>query len=124
MASDQDTQQITSLQSQPVQSIPMTIQAENNNEIDESTYITNHSMAILPTAKAETIVNSKAALNNNSKCINVTTTINQYITAKKRLDAAFFRRDAVTVSKELLGKVIVRKTSDGIMRAKIVETEA
>lgn len=36
----------------------------------------------------------------------------------------FFDRDAEIVAKELLGKIIVRKIEDKILKAKIVETEA
>ena len=36
----------------------------------------------------------------------------------------FYMRDAVTVAKDLIGKVIVHKTSDGVVKGRIVETEA
>lgn len=42
-----------------------------------------------------------------------------------RLGEEFFHRDALTVARELVGKVIVRKLSDGtILRERIAETEA
>ncbi|MEO8663885.1 MAG: DNA-3-methyladenine glycosylase [Ignavibacteria bacterium] len=40
------------------------------------------------------------------------------------LSRKFYLRDSVTVSKELLGKVIVRRAGKKILAAKIVETEA
>ncbi|MBP1640002.1 MAG: DNA-3-methyladenine glycosylase [Bacteroidetes bacterium] len=47
------------------------------------------------------------------------------MTAFSRLRSAFFRRDAVTVARELLGKTIVRRFESGeIKRFVIVETEA
>lgn len=46
------------------------------------------------------------------------------IITAKRLDKEFFARDAVTAAKDLLGKVLVRKLNDKILRATIVETEA
>jgi len=36
----------------------------------------------------------------------------------------FYLRDSITVSRELLGKIIVRKSGNNILTAKIVETEA
>ncbi len=42
----------------------------------------------------------------------------------KQLTRKFYLRDSVTVSKELLGKVIVRKIGNKNVAAKIVETEA
>lgn len=41
-----------------------------------------------------------------------------------RLDKKFFSRDAETVAKELLGKILIRKLNGKEMKAKIVETEA
>ena len=44
---------------------------------------------------------------------------------RKRLERDFYTRDAVTVAKELLGKIIVKKRADGIVfSGRIVETEA
>lgn len=40
------------------------------------------------------------------------------------LPLKFYLRDTITVSKELLGKIIVRKTVKKILTARIVETEA
>lgn len=40
------------------------------------------------------------------------------------LPRQFYRRDAITVSKELLGKILVHKSSIGTTAGKIVETEA
>jgi DNA-3-methyladenine glycosylase len=49
----------------------------------------------------------------------------QAMTAFSRLRPEFFRRDAVTVARELLGKTIVRRFESGeINRFVIVETEA
>ncbi len=42
----------------------------------------------------------------------------------KPLPGKFYLRDSITVSKELLGKIIVRKIGKKILTAKIVETEA
>ena len=41
-----------------------------------------------------------------------------------RLKRKFFNRDTVIVAQELLGKYLVRKAGNKIMRAKITETEA
>lgn len=43
---------------------------------------------------------------------------------KKRLDRAFFMTDALTLSKKLIGKILVHETSLGTVRAIITETEA
>jgi DNA-3-methyladenine glycosylase len=42
----------------------------------------------------------------------------------KPLPRAFYARDAKEVAKDLLGKIVVRKLTDGTIKAKIVETEA
>ena len=42
----------------------------------------------------------------------------------KPLPLKFYLRDSITVSKELLGKIIVRKAGKDILTAKIVESEA
>jgi DNA-3-methyladenine glycosylase len=42
----------------------------------------------------------------------------------KRLSRDFFLKDAVALAKELLGKIIVRKIDTGIIKCRIVETEA
>ena len=42
----------------------------------------------------------------------------------KPLQRKFYLRDTITVAKELLGKVIIRKVGKQILTAKIVETEA
>lgn len=43
----------------------------------------------------------------------------------KRIENSFFQRDVLVVAPELLGKILVRKFSDGtIIRFKITETEA
>ncbi|MBS7527855.1 DNA-3-methyladenine glycosylase [Fusibacter paucivorans] len=42
----------------------------------------------------------------------------------RKIDKVFYNRDAVTVAKELLGKMIVFKDAQGLYKAKIVETEA
>ena len=41
-----------------------------------------------------------------------------------KLNREFYLRDAVTVAKELIGKIIVHKTNDGVTSGRIVETEA
>ncbi len=43
---------------------------------------------------------------------------------KKRLSREFYNQDGITVAKQLLGAVLVRKTPQGITAGKIVETEA
>lgn len=43
---------------------------------------------------------------------------------KMVLQRVFYQRDTKKVAKELLGKVLVRKTNKGITKGKIVETEA
>ena len=43
---------------------------------------------------------------------------------EKNLDRQYFRQEVVDLSKSLLGKLFVRETSKGIMKAVIVETEA
>lgn len=40
------------------------------------------------------------------------------------LQQEFYKRDCITVSKELLGKVLVRKINGRIIKSRIVETEA
>src|SRR5271155_929403 len=40
------------------------------------------------------------------------------------LKAAFFNRDPRRVARSLLGKLLIRKTADGILSGRIVETEA
>jgi DNA-3-methyladenine glycosylase len=44
--------------------------------------------------------------------------------AGRKLTREFYSRDTKTVARELLGKILVHKTEQGIMKAKIVETEA
>ncbi len=41
-----------------------------------------------------------------------------------RLGRDFYNRDTLTVAKELLGKVLVRKINGVTLKGKIVETEA
>ena len=41
----------------------------------------------------------------------------------KKLPREFYNRDAHMVAKDLLGKVIVRKNADGVVKGKIVEVE-
>lgn len=41
-----------------------------------------------------------------------------------KIGKEFYLRDALTVAKDLLGKVIVRTTKDGIIKSRIVEVEA
>lgn len=41
----------------------------------------------------------------------------------KKLTRDFYNRDAQIVAKELLGKVMVRKTSEGVVKGRIVEVE-
>ena len=45
-------------------------------------------------------------------------------TKEKDLPQEFFRQEVVALSKALLGKVFVRNTKKGTIRAVIVETEA
>lgn len=42
---------------------------------------------------------------------------------RKKLSREFYDRDAHIVAKELLGKVMVRKTSEGVVKGRIVEVE-
>jgi DNA-3-methyladenine glycosylase len=42
----------------------------------------------------------------------------------RRLPRSFFKRDTVTVAKELVGKIIFRKWEDKLLKGMIVETEA
>ena len=42
----------------------------------------------------------------------------------EKLTADFFRRDALTLSRDLLGKILVRRDDDGTVAARITETEA
>ena len=42
----------------------------------------------------------------------------------KRLDCKFFERPTVKVARELLGKFLVRKIGNRIIKARIIETEA
>ena len=46
------------------------------------------------------------------------------MTREGRLGPAFFQRDAVTVAKELIGTVLVRRFRGKELRARVVETEA
>ena len=46
------------------------------------------------------------------------------IKGEKKLTREYFRQDVVELSKNLLGKVMIRETPEGVMRAIIVETEA
>lgn len=41
-----------------------------------------------------------------------------------KLDFSFFNRDCLAVSKDLVGKVLVRKTADSEIRLRITETES
>lgn len=41
-----------------------------------------------------------------------------------KLPRDFYQCDALTLARELIGKILVRKTAEGITRARIVETEA
>lgn len=43
---------------------------------------------------------------------------------EKRLERAFFTRDALTLAKELIGKIMVHETPLGTVRGMITETEA
>ena len=42
----------------------------------------------------------------------------------RRIEMAFYQRDAVTVARELIGTILVRRYRGKIYRARIVETEA
>ena len=42
----------------------------------------------------------------------------------RRLGRAFYERDGITVAKELLGKILVHDTPEGIVRGVITETES
>lgn len=41
-----------------------------------------------------------------------------------KLNRDFYIRDTITVAKELIGKILVHNTDDGIIKGRIVETEA
>ncbi|MCM1027001.1 MAG: DNA-3-methyladenine glycosylase [Roseburia sp.] len=43
---------------------------------------------------------------------------------RKRLDRGFFARDGITVARELLGKILVHRTSAGFVRGIITEAES
>ena len=43
---------------------------------------------------------------------------------EEKLDRKYFRQDVETLSKSLLGKMFVRETPKGVIKAIIVETEA
>ena len=43
---------------------------------------------------------------------------------EKILDRSFFKQNILDLSKNLLGKIVVRKTKEGIVKCRIVETEA
>jgi DNA-3-methyladenine glycosylase len=42
----------------------------------------------------------------------------------KKIERKFFERDAATVAKDLLGKILVRNLDGKLLRARIIETEA
>ena len=42
----------------------------------------------------------------------------------RRLPVSFYRRPVITVARELLGKLLIRKTNQGLTCGRIVETEA
>ena len=42
----------------------------------------------------------------------------------KKLEYDFFHRECLEVARELVGKVLVHRTSDGVLRMRITETEA
>ena len=42
----------------------------------------------------------------------------------KKLDRSFYNRNVLTVAEEILGKILVHKTPEGIVKGKIVEVEA
>ncbi len=47
------------------------------------------------------------------------------LVSAKRLDAGFYRRDGLTVARDLLGRVLCRRREDGsVLRGRIVEVEA
>jgi len=43
---------------------------------------------------------------------------------EKRLERSFYKQNVVDLSKALLGKIVVRKTAEGVAKCRIVETEA
>lgn len=43
---------------------------------------------------------------------------------ENKLDRKYFRQEVVDLAKSLLGKMFIRQTPEGVMKAIIVETEA
>jgi len=56
--------------------------------------------------------------------VSIQKTISSSTTTEKILTREFYKRNVVTVSRELLGKIIIRRYDDKVIKCRIVETEA
>lgn len=52
------------------------------------------------------------------------TSVGETSLIKRKLDRSFYKQDALTLAKKLLGKIIVKKENENILAGIIVETEA
>lgn len=92
------------------------IKKRKNNKLDD--------FLLLSPIKKEIKLNVAESNEKESKTTESIITTELIASEPKRLQRDFFTKEVVELSKELLGKVIVRKTDEGEIRLKIVETEA